>query len=111
MLPPVILHIVKSSHSESHSGGSTELPSNGFLRDFFLKESWFYGSLLPGPPPRAPHGAPPGRAAPLQGAPLRYRARRSATGRAVAPPESRSMGWLPCGWLWAGFLASGLLLA
>ena len=73
MLPRVLLmHRVDSSHFESHSGGSIELPSKGFLRDSSQKLSFYehcffslggppgrgtpaWGSL-PGLPPRAPGG-------------------------------------------------------
>ena len=59
MLPVILTHLVKSSHSESHSG-VVKLPSKGFLREIFQK-SWFYGYFclpgprgLPGSRPRAP---------------------------------------------------------
>ena len=64
MIPRVILmHIVYSSHFESHSGGSTELPSKGSLGEIFQK-SFFYKhfSSLHGPPRQGPPAVGPSRA-------------------------------------------------
>ena len=85
MLPPVIpMHMLTSSHSEVHFGGSEELPSKEIPRDF-SQTSWFYCSFLfpRGPPLQGPWGppltGPPDRAPPYR-APL--------TGPYRAPPWS-----------------------
>ena len=76
MLPPIILmHRVTSSHSESHSSNTIELPNKEFLRIFPRNHCfiiYFLFSLqgpLQGPPygaPRAPIGGGP------QGLPCLY---------------------------------------
>ena len=59
MLPPVILmHRLKSSHSESHSGGAIELPSRGLLGGF-LQKSMFYEHFLFSPRAPPPSQGPP----------------------------------------------------
>ena len=89
MLPPVIyMHILKSSHSGSHSGGSIELPSEGCLGEIFQKSLFHkhFLSSLRGPLRGAlwaPYGPPARRPVPPPTA---------ATATAL-----RAWGWLAAG--------------
>ena len=56
MLPVILTHLVKSSHSESHSG-VVKLPSKGFLGDFFSRNHGFMAtSASRGPGASRGHG-------------------------------------------------------
>ena len=55
MLPPVLpMHIVKSSHSESQSGGLVKLPR--ICLGEISQKSWFYKPFLSLPSRQGPHG-------------------------------------------------------
>ena len=69
MLPPVIyMHTLDSSHCESQSGGSIELPSKEFWN--FSGNHCFISTFLPMGPYRAPPAGGP-IAAPSAGSMLR----------------------------------------